>query len=435
MATTPPSLIVFPPTTTKGGNVTRNEPLFQPNLGPFRATPVNSNTNNFVPSTNIVPLNIGDPYKNNKYTPTAPTSNVTPIGADIQDPPYSYNGPPKVVPVYKNLKEYLNKNSAARVAPVVNNVNISTLPRIAYPSVSTINKPTEVRIEDIQKKEDPNATSVNKALQEPNSNIGLVSKFFKNLSTWEGSIPLQHLWVVKFYFTNTFKTNFNSWFNNIISKGENLPWGQFDMGNINEIINNNALQGEDLPNSNIITGCYFARSVALPGERTDTLNPSIPGAGGLFFNNIINKRQAPSNLQVSFMETNASFVDLFLRPWSILSSYTGTVGRKDSLKVDVEAIFYSKNNIVKFNNYSNSDGANDVITVAKAPIYGSVPKYTRSITLDTHKDVDLVPRKRFYFKSVLPLNVNSQEYTQTGESLQIRPVDFIYESYKVSTYT
>ena len=612
MATTPPSLFILPPNDAPRGGINgRNEPLFQPNIGPFRPSPVTPATSSFVRTTNIVPILpkiIEDPYKYNRYSSTGPADAITPIGSDIQSPPYSYNGPPKAIPVYKNLRDYLKQNAASPTAPIVNAVNISTLPDIPQPTVGTLNrtsevrvkeiaqqsisilppvingenvrskltnlpklppptvnilnapseflsedrvkeiaqqsisilppvisgenvrskltnlpklppptvnilnapseflsedrvkeiaqlpegklspiinrskltklpdtppptvdplnrtsevrvkeiaqlpegklspiingeevrskltklpelpsptvsvlnKESEIRLEEIQQTEDPNSESVNESVSKPNTDVSLVSKFFKNLGTWEGSIPLQHLWVVKFYFTNSFKTNFNSWFDKIISQGENLPWSQFDMGNINDIINDNSLQGENLASSDIITGCYFARSVSLPGERTDMINPSIPGAGGLFFNNVLNKRQAPANLQVSFMETNASFVDLFIRPWSILSSYTGSVGRVDNLKVDVEAIFYSKNNIVNY----NKPAANNARPIV----------FKKPIILDSHEEIQVVPRKRFYFKSVLPVSTNSQEYTQTGESLQIRPVDFMYDSYKVSTY-
>lgn len=73
-------------------------------------------------------------------------------------------------------------------------------------------------------------------------------------------------------------------------------------------------------------GCLFVQAVNIPGE-SNQANPeglqqsgyirTVSGAG----------RDALANLQISFLETNVSFVDNVIRPWTIATSHLGMIAR------------------------------------------------------------------------------------------------------------
>jgi hypothetical protein len=75
-------------------------------------------------------------------------------------------------------------------------------------------------------------------------------------------------------------------------------------------------------------GCMFAQSVNIPGEQ------NLYTVQGLNYNGLIRAklgqgRQDFSNLQISFFESNISFVDNVLRPWTIMTGHLGMVQRSD----------------------------------------------------------------------------------------------------------
>lgn len=422
MNNTPPSSLFITPTTDDRGR-SLNEPLFQNNRGSFTSVPVSSNNRSFVATTQSANTRLTDlAYINQRYTTVSPLD---------ENRPAEYSSPPKVIAVNPRPQDI-----PSQVAPIIN-VN-----KYSSPSVASINTTNEAGLQNKQalnsKYNQIDRTFIDTTpfalTPAGTSDTGLVNNFFANLNTWQGSIPLQHFWVVQFMFSSSFYTAFNKWYNNIFGSqsGDGLPWGSSLPTDAASMLvsagQQNSFQGKQITNSSkLVTGCYFARSINIPGEKIDILNPSIPGAGGLYFHNVLNKRQAPTNLQISFMETNASFVDLFLRPWSVLASHIGSIARDptNSLKVNIEATFYAKS---QYNSKRNSGGN----------INSESPKpYTRASVskLPELSELEPQPRKKFLFEAAMPLTINNQEYTYVGEALQIRPVDFIYESYKVDTYS
>lgn len=80
-------------------------------------------------------------------------------------------------------------------------------------------------------------------------------------------------------------------------------------------------------------GCIFAQGVNLPGESVKTEYTVIEGSNRGFINApYINGRSDFEPLEVGFLETHKSFVDGFLRPWSILVAHRGLVAQQDSVK-------------------------------------------------------------------------------------------------------
>lgn len=74
-----------------------------------------------------------------------------------------------------------------------------------------------------------------------------------------------------------------------------------------------------------VIGCTYALGVEVPGESVNTI---FAGMGdnvnrGFLQGTISVARNAPERLKISFIETNSSFVDMFVRPWTILASHKG----------------------------------------------------------------------------------------------------------------
>ena len=77
-------------------------------------------------------------------------------------------------------------------------------------------------------------------------------------------------------------------------------------------------------------GCMFAQAVQIPGEGNQVntegimLNGYIRGSVGA-------GREAYNGIQIVFLETNVSFVDNVIRPWTIATSHLGMIARSGKL--------------------------------------------------------------------------------------------------------
>ena len=237
-----------------------------------------------------------------------------------------------------------------------------------------------------------NARKFEKKIEDLGS--GFVEDFFGKLSNWSGAIPLQSFWVIVI----TFPPGLQSKLNAFVSEYDHKPWNDSVGGGYDQSVFYNLISSpwQDHVRNDYGYGCFFARSINVPGERVDTTSISVINQG-LQFPNIIKGRNSPTEFGVSFMETNDSFIDVVLRPWTILGAYMGAVARppRDSVKGTIDAIFYGK----------------------------------------TDPGSNLVVRKSFKFHNVIPTEVNSQEYTQAGDALLVRPVKFLYSSYSMGNNT
>jgi hypothetical protein len=81
------------------------------------------------------------------------------------------------------------------------------------------------------------------------------------------------------------------------------------------------------------TNLFFANGVTIPGETstTERVGTNQSGLhGGLLTAPILKGRNNLANLDVNFFETNLSFIDSVLRPWSIAIAQFGLFARGDS---------------------------------------------------------------------------------------------------------
>lgn len=248
---------------------------------------------------------------------------------------------------------------------------------------------------------------------------GFHDNFFYNLGKWAAGIPLQHLWVIVIDFRKI-QNSINYW---LTSDATDIT--PFNSPEQEMFASLTSTEYQNKMFEQYSYGCLFARSISVPGEKIETTRAGIEGmSGGLLFPNIIANRSPLPEIGVSFMETNASFVDFVIRPWLVATSHAGTVARmSNNLKTNMTAYFYSKSDTLSDNRAKA--GTSSLIVDGRATnsqFYSPGEPFTLN-------GEPLNARKIFTFEDILPTSVNAQEYTQSGEGLQIRPCNFTYTKY------
>lgn len=148
----------------------------------------------------------------------------------------------------------------------------------------------------------------------PSPTFGGITYFHDKICSLAYSVPLKSAWVLFIYPNN--KDYLLNQIKSLNSFYENSEWDVFS----------SAKKTTDNPVQNII-GCIFAQGVNLPGEDIGIEYAGITEGSKRGFINapIINGRKDFELLDVGFLETNSSFVDSFLRPWSIIVSHKGLI--------------------------------------------------------------------------------------------------------------
>jgi hypothetical protein len=210
-----------------------------------------------------------------------------------------------------------------------------------------------------------------------------IPHFFDLLSTQAHSIPIQSQWVLYIH-------SFPSRIISQVREFEDYTAGSGHWSNVAILVDN-----ETADPVQRIKGCIFANQINTP---TETLNIERPGdnyKGGFVKGPVSTSRADFNNFTVSFLETNASFADMVLRPWAIMVAHYGLIARENE----------SADNRIKTNM--------TVYHLAKAG-YGVSP----------------IIRKQFNFYGVVPINISSDDYTSDAESAtKTRQVDFLYNYY------
>jgi len=144
-------------------------------------------------------------------------------------------------------------------------------------------------------------------------------------------------------------------------------------------------------------GCMFAQAVSLPGE-SNQVNPEGFQQNGYIRTFTGAGRDPFANLQISFLDTNLSFVDNVIRPWVIATAHLGLIAREgeDNYRCNIS--------VYKLG----------VISVDKTPFV--LQKYT--------------------FFGACPVNVSGEEYNYTQTQSPInREASFIYHYYTIDSRT
>jgi hypothetical protein len=158
-----------------------------------------------------------------------------------------------------------------------------------------------------------------------------LTQFYRTMCQWAYNIPLNFQWVLFIipddivHLTTQIKT--------VIPKFESQNW---DM--------KNTMEKTWTEETQEAIGCIFAQSVELPGEKSIVERAGMPEGSnrGFIKAPIINGREDFSNLSVTFLETNLSFVDGFIRPWNIIVNHQGLIAREKSIKSKIHVFELAK---------------------------------------------------------------------------------------------
>jgi len=142
-------------------------------------------------------------------------------------------------------------------------------------------------------------------------------------------------------------------------------------------------------------GCILVQNVNLPGEQIYHTTEGLQYNG--FIRGIVgNGRQDFETLRIGFLNTNVSFVDNVIRPWTIMTGHKGMIARsgKDQYRTNITVRRLGTNG-------------------AKQPPF----------ILQT-----------FTFYGACPISVDAEEYTTTdNETAVIKTATFVYQWYTVDT--
>ena len=153
---------------------------------------------------------------------------------------------------------------------------------------------------------------------------------------------------------------------------------------------------------------FFANGVKIPGEGSDfgrvgMYTAASNVAGGLLSSPILKGRKNLTNLEISFLETNTSFIDFIMRRWIIAASQYGLFARSaasaQNFKTDITITFLDKN--------------------TQNP-YGSGSQ--------------LAARKVLTFHDAVPVDISSYDaaYGNTKTNMRTTAVQWIYSTYDVN---
>ena len=209
--------------------------------------------------------------------------------------------------------------------------------------------------------------------------------YLELLGKWPTSIALASQWLVHINFDGV--SGLMSSLGNTIKNKENNGWS------IDQSVTNKLIDGSVQYSTQNMTGCVFARQVGLPGENIEASNAGLE-YGGYMAPATANTRGKYEPLSLTLLETNASFLDFVIRPWTIMVGYNGLVARAPKSSKYVKAPFIN------------------VIMYAKT---------------DSQLDI----RKIYTFENAAPINIGGETYSYTEEGLRYTDVKFVYDRYYI----
>ena len=223
-----------------------------------------------------------------------------------------------------------------------------------------------------------------KIVGEPTLTKKTIPYFHETICSWAYNVPLKFHWVLVIYPHN--KKYLLQQISGIGARYENKDWDMFDSA---------ISTTYDSVQSTI--GCIFAQGVVLPGEDTSVDYAGITEGSKRGFINapIVNGRANFQPLEVGFLDTNRSFVDGFLRPWSIIVAHKGLIAARSTDK-DIKA---------------------DIV----------VHQLARNGT-----DRDSKIRKSFLFKNCAPINISGEtlDYASSSDFPKLQ-AKFVFTDYSV----
>ena len=210
--------------------------------------------------------------------------------------------------------------------------------------------------------------------------------FLSQMESWFTTIPMRTQWMVLIQ-------NYPSLLQTSVIQNLERTEGNYNNFNINQAVS--ILKAYPL---NKVVGCIFAQGADIPQlevmevGRDKVFNQQqrgfIPGV-------VANGRSPFTDLTIQFRETNTSFVDFVVRPWTILAEHFGMVARPPG------------------------DPRNVGTTI-------KILQFTR-----TYQKVSQIPRKIWTFYNCMPTSVASTNLTYDLEQMEIDNTTWAFSNYTV----
>ena len=219
------------------------------------------------------------------------------------------------------------------------------------------------------------------------NNISIHQKFWNTLTKNSDSLALSQLWLCGFNIKQL--TTVGKQIASKLDGYEQKSWSD-DQTKVNAtVLNLSNFDSVSKPSAGSIYMFTQGASFIADGINTTRLGSSHVGATkGL----IGDSRLDLNATNITFLESNVSFVDGLLRPWSVL---VGHRSLKDQLlRCDIQLFALEKWSL-------------------KEP---------------------LRVRKSMLFKNAVPINIDAEEYNYTGDKLIQRQVQFAFDRYEMKIY-
>ncbi len=217
-------------------------------------------------------------------------------------------------------------------------------------------------------------------------NISIHQSFWNALTeNGSDSLALSQLWLCGISKDNL--RNIIGIINNNINQYENDSW-EVDVGSV---VLNDSKWDSVTPASSTGDVYLLSRGVSFLG---DGINVSRVGVSqiGAHKGLISDGRTELSTVNITFLETNVSFADGVLRPWSVLVGYRSL--KDQSLRCDIELFALEKWELTQ----------------------------------------PFKVRKSIVLKNAVPVSIDAEEYNYTGDKLIERQIQFAFDRYELRIY-
>lgn len=213
--------------------------------------------------------------------------------------------------------------------------------------------------------------------------------FLAQMESWFTSIPMTSQWMIVI-------DRYPAALSTSIIQGLERVAGDkqgFDIDMAKSILTSYPLQR--------VVGCIFAHAVTIPTEQYSINSVSVANNRGYLPGIIADGRQTDAlSLVIDFKDTNTSFVDFIIRPWTILAAHFGLCARP-----------------------GDTDTSKDIRNM-KCNI--TVMQFTRTI-----QNISMVPRKVWHFYNCVPTTVGEESLTYDVDTLPICNTRWTYTNYTI----
>jgi hypothetical protein len=219
---------------------------------------------------------------------------------------------------------------------------------------------------------------------------GPYDSYLKTLASWPTSVASSSHWFLQFDIAGI-----PALFDSVTERLNNFE-GNFGKHSGWDITDDTILKLTDWElNLKNRIGCVLARQVNLPSDSFDAGNTGVDFAGW-GAPATANTRSKYNKLKITFLETNASFVDFVIKPWLVLASYNGLMSRQYDSYRNVKCAWCDVNLLAKI-----GAGKRQAL------------------------------RKTYRFNNIVPVSIDGEQYSYMSDDMKYTSVDFVYDQYYI----